>query len=124
VFEGYIFNKKLTQANGQTTWRCAEVIKHKCRALCITRNNVLLRFRRDHTHPNHAKRIGSRTLYAFVDEVEECDAAENKVESDKICEAIIDTGYSMVQQAITYSYNLKLCTVDGEETVIDEDIYL
>jgi FLYWCH zinc finger domain len=135
VFGGYIFNKKLTQANGQTTWRCAEVIKHKCRALCITRNNVLIRARREHSHPNHAKRIGNRTLFTFIDEVEDCSSSQAEtgvlLEPDSVVEALTKcdgaleaggTTYSIVQQA--FSYKVKLCVADDQDPQDVHEIYL
>lgn len=71
VHNGYIFNKKLTQANGHTTWRCADTIKGKCRAVCITKNNVLLVARRQHTHDPHWNRISNRPQYGAEQELDE-----------------------------------------------------
>lgn len=71
MYNGYIFNKKLTQANGHTTWRCADTIKGKCRAVCITKNNILLAVRRQHTHEHHWNRISNRPQYAVEQELDE-----------------------------------------------------
>lgn len=69
VYKGYIYNKKLTQANGHTTWRCCEVLKTRCKAVVITKNNKLVAARRDHCHPDHYSRIGNRPLYEVEEEL-------------------------------------------------------
>lgn len=71
MFRDYIYNKKLTQANGQTTWRCADVLKLRCKAVVITKNGSFIDARRQHNHPSHASRIGQRQLYKVEEELEE-----------------------------------------------------
>lgn len=71
MYNGYIYNKKLSQANGHTTWRCADVIKYKCRAVCITKNNELLSARRLHSHTPHWNRISNRPLYSVEEDLDE-----------------------------------------------------
>ncbi|XP_020813459.1 modifier of mdg4-like isoform X2 [Drosophila serrata] len=71
VFRDYIYNKKLTQANGQTTWRCADVLKLRCKAVVITKNGSFIDARRQHNHQSHASRIGQRQLYKVEEELEE-----------------------------------------------------
>ncbi|XP_016935338.4 modifier of mdg4 isoform X3 [Drosophila suzukii] len=71
VYRDYIYNKKLTQANGQTTWRCADVLKLRCKAVVITRNGSFVDARRQHNHSSHASRIGQRQLYKVEQELEE-----------------------------------------------------
>lgn len=71
VYDGFIFNKKLTQANGHTTWRCSDVSKNRCRAVCTTKNNELVHVRRSHDHQPHWGRIANRQLYNDEDEVDE-----------------------------------------------------
>lgn len=71
VYKDYIYNKKLTQANGQTTWRCADVLKLRCKAVVITKNGEFLDARRQHNHESHSSRIGQRQLYAVEEELEE-----------------------------------------------------
>ncbi|XP_017023347.1 modifier of mdg4-like isoform X2 [Drosophila kikkawai] len=71
VFRDYIYNKKLTQANGQTTWRCADVLKLRCKAVVITKNGSFVDARRQHNHQSHASRIGQRQLYKVEEELEE-----------------------------------------------------
>lgn len=71
VYKDYIYNKKLTQANGQTTWRCVDVLKLRCRAVVITRSGEFLDSRREHNHEPHAARIGQRQLYNVEEELEE-----------------------------------------------------
>ncbi|XP_017140242.1 modifier of mdg4-like isoform X2 [Drosophila miranda] len=71
VYRDYIYNKKLTQANGQTTWRCADVLKHRCKAVVITKNGEFVDARRLHNHESHAVRIGQRQLYKVEEELEE-----------------------------------------------------
>lgn len=67
VYNGCIFNKKQTQGNGHTTWRCVDVVKSKCRAVCITKNSKLMAFRRTHNHEPHWNRILNRALYDVED---------------------------------------------------------
>ncbi|XP_059611346.1 modifier of mdg4-like isoform X5 [Phlebotomus argentipes] len=69
VFDGYIYNKKLTQANGFTTWRCTDVSKTRCRAICITKGSQLVTSRRSHCHEPHWNRISNRPLYSFEDDM-------------------------------------------------------
>lgn len=71
VYRGFIYNKKLTQANGHTTWRCSDVSKNKCRAVCLTHGSALVVARREHDHDDHRERIGTRTLYDVEDDLEE-----------------------------------------------------
>ncbi|XP_017056926.1 modifier of mdg4-like isoform X2 [Drosophila ficusphila] len=71
VYRDYIYNKKLTQANGQTTWRCADVLKLRCKAVVITRDGNFIDARRQHNHESHASRIGQRQLYKVEQELEE-----------------------------------------------------
>ncbi|XP_064550528.1 modifier of mdg4 isoform X3 [Drosophila montana] len=71
VYKDYIYNKKLTQANGQTTWRCADVLKLRCKAVVITKNGEFLDARRQHNHESHASRIGQRQLYNVEEELDE-----------------------------------------------------
>lgn len=71
VYKDYIYNKKLTQANGQTTWRCADVLKLRCKAVVITKNGEFVDARRHHNHESHAGRIGQRQLYKIEEELEE-----------------------------------------------------
>lgn len=63
VYNGYIYNKKLTLANGDITWRCSDVSKKRCGAVCVTRNNNLTSVRRGHQHDPHWKRIFNRPLF-------------------------------------------------------------
>ncbi|KAI8046398.1 modifier of mdg4-like isoform X3 [Drosophila gunungcola] len=71
VYRDYIYNKKLTQANGQTTWRCADVLKLRCKAVVITRDGQFIDARRQHNHESHSSRIGQRQLYKVEQELEE-----------------------------------------------------
>ncbi|XP_073819443.1 modifier of mdg4-like isoform X10 [Musca autumnalis] len=63
VYKGFIYNKKLTQANGQTTWRCIDVLKLRCKAVVITKKNEFVSARREHNHEDHMSRINQRPLY-------------------------------------------------------------
>ncbi|XP_013102004.1 modifier of mdg4 isoform X9 [Stomoxys calcitrans] len=63
VYNGFIYNKKLTQANGHTTWRCIDVLKMRCKAVVITKKNELVIARREHNHEDHMQRINQRPLY-------------------------------------------------------------
>ncbi|XP_017865662.1 PREDICTED: modifier of mdg4-like isoform X5 [Drosophila arizonae] len=71
VYKDYIYNKKLTQANGQTTWRCADVLKLRCKAVVITKNGEFVDARRQHNHESHVSRIGQRQLYNVEEELDE-----------------------------------------------------
>ncbi|XP_023036496.1 modifier of mdg4 isoform X3 [Drosophila willistoni] len=71
VYRDYIYNKKLTQANGQTTWRCADVLKLRCKAVVITKGGQFIDARRNHNHECHTGRIGQRQLYNVESELEE-----------------------------------------------------
>lgn len=70
VYRGYIYNKKQTQANGQTTWRCSEMSKNRCRAVCITLNSGLVSARRDHQHSAHWERFANRELYSTENDID------------------------------------------------------
>lgn len=73
VYNGFIYNKKLTQANGHTTWRCCDVSKNRCRAVCTTKDNSLMDARRDHDHEAHWDRIANRMLYTQEEELDQHD---------------------------------------------------
>ncbi|XP_055695322.1 modifier of mdg4-like isoform X2 [Lutzomyia longipalpis] len=70
VLDGYIYNKKLTQANGLTTWRCIDVSKTRCRAICITKGSQLVTSRRSHYHEPHWNRISNRPLYNYEEDAD------------------------------------------------------
>lgn len=70
IYHGYIYNKKQTQANGQTTWRCSEMSKHRCRAVCITLNSSLVSVRRGHQHQPHWERFTNRELYTTEQDID------------------------------------------------------
>lgn len=63
VYKGYIFNKKQTQANGHTTWRCIDLTKNRCTAVCTTKDNKLKSVRRAHHHPPHWNRISNKKYF-------------------------------------------------------------
>lgn len=69
VFEGYIYGKKITYSNGNTNWRCADYIKHKCFASILTNNSRLVRRRLQHLHPPHTARLMNKKLYETENEV-------------------------------------------------------
>lgn len=71
VYDGFIYNKKLTQASGHTTWRCSDVSKNKCRAVCVTKFSRLISARRNHDHEPHWNRISNRILYNVESDLEE-----------------------------------------------------
>lgn len=76
VYKGFIYNKKLTQANGHTTWRCSDVSKNKCRAVVLTKRSRLVVAKRQHIHEDHWDRIGVRTLYDVEDELDSTEFVE------------------------------------------------
>ncbi|CRK91981.1 CLUMA_CG005563, isoform B [Clunio marinus] len=63
VYEGFIFNKKITYSNGNTNWRCVDFLKHKCLAGCLTKDNKLIRRRMEHKHPAHTKKLLNKRFY-------------------------------------------------------------
>lgn len=67
VFEGFIYNKKITYSNGNTNWRCADFIKHKCLASCITKSNQMIRRRLEHKHLPPSAKLSNKKLYATED---------------------------------------------------------
>ncbi|XP_065073198.1 modifier of mdg4-like isoform X4 [Ochlerotatus camptorhynchus] len=71
VYKGYLYNRKLTQLNGNTTWRCIEVSKLRCKAICVTKKNKLIRAKRQHIHENHNSKIKNRPLYAYPEDLDE-----------------------------------------------------
>lgn len=71
VYKGYLYNRKLTQQNGNTTWRCIEVSKLRCKAICVTKFNKLIRAKRQHIHENHDSKIKNRPLYDYPEDLEE-----------------------------------------------------
>jgi hypothetical protein len=64
VYEGFIYNKKITYSNGNSNWRCADFIKHKCFASCITKDNQMIRRRLEHKHPQPTAKLLNKKLYA------------------------------------------------------------
>lgn len=92
VYLGFIFNKKITQINGHTTWRCCEVSRLKCRAIVTTKNGKRIRSRDVHNHPDHRAKLLRRPLYDIEDELDEY--IEIKSTNPKICDMIgvIDVG--------------------------------
>ena len=92
VHDGFIFNKKIGQANGHVTWRCSDLSKNRCRAVCITKYNVLISTRRGHDHDNHWGRIANRTMYPREDDMDEYET----VEARPVASAII--GYKSLYE--------------------------
>ncbi|XP_054085977.1 modifier of mdg4 isoform X8 [Zeugodacus cucurbitae] len=84
VYNGYIYNKKVTQSNGQTTWRCIDLLKLRCKAVVITKKNKLVAARRTHNHEDHVQRIGQRPLYKVEEDLNEY--IEIKPEDAKLAE--------------------------------------
>ncbi|XP_062556338.1 modifier of mdg4-like isoform X2 [Armigeres subalbatus] len=71
VYKGFLYNRKLTQRNGSTTWRCIDLAKLHCKAICVTKFNKLIRSKRQHNHANHESKIEHRPLYDFPEDLEE-----------------------------------------------------
>ncbi|XP_062704523.1 uncharacterized protein LOC134286836 [Aedes albopictus] len=71
VYKGFLYNRKLTQQNGNTTWRCIEVTKLRCKAICVTKFNKLILAKRQHSHENHESKIRNRPLYDYPEDLEE-----------------------------------------------------
>lgn len=87
VYKNFIFNKKITQINGHTTWRCAEMAKIKCRALLTTKSGHLIRTRECHNHPDHQAKLLHRLYHDVendMDEVFEIKSSELNVKKINI----------------------------------------
>ncbi|XP_075153004.1 modifier of mdg4-like isoform X8 [Haematobia irritans] len=94
VYNGFIYNKKLTQANGHTTWRCIDVLKMRCKAVVITKKNELVIARREHNHEDHTQRINQRPLYNEEEDLG--DYIELKPDSANITELISMTNIDIL----------------------------
>lgn len=104
VYNGYIYNKKLTQANNNTTWRCIDVLKMRCKAVVITKKNKLVAARREHNHDDHLSRIGERPLYNEEEDLGEY--IELKTDSANLSEFIAVTNIEMLPQKNGKEYKL------------------
>lgn len=60
VVDGYIYGKKITHANGLTTWRCCDARNIKCTAVCLTKDKMLVIRKRKHNHDPHWDRLSNR----------------------------------------------------------------
>ncbi|XP_053946035.1 modifier of mdg4 isoform X9 [Anastrepha ludens] len=104
VYNGYIYNKKLTQANGQTTWRCIDVLKLRCKAVVITKKNELVAARRSHNHEDHVQRIGQRPLYNVEEDLGEY--IEIKPEDPKLADLMSVSNIEICTQKSGKEYKL------------------
>ncbi|KAM7363398.1 modifier of mdg4 isoform 8-T8 [Cochliomyia hominivorax] len=108
VYNGYIYNKKLTQANGHTTWRCIDVLKMRCKAVVITKKNELVAARREHNHEDHLQRINQRPLYNEEEDLG--DYIELKPDSTSINDFISMTNIDILTQKSGKEYKLYVPT--------------
>lgn len=92
MYKGYIYNKKVTQVNKNTLWRCIDAIKLRCKASVTTKNGVLLRARESHSHNSHSDKLYKKTMYDVEEELDEL--IEIKNEDQKLCNFVdvVDTG--------------------------------
>ncbi|XP_017475182.1 PREDICTED: modifier of mdg4 isoform X4 [Rhagoletis zephyria] len=104
VYNGYIYNKKLTQANGQTTWRCIDFLKLRCKAVVITKKNILVAARRSHSHEDHVQRIGQRPLYNIEEDLGEY--IEIKPEDPKLADFMSVSNIEICPQKSGKEYKL------------------
>lgn len=104
VFNGYIYNKKLTQANGHTTWRCIDVLKMRCKAVVITKKNELVAARREHNHEDHMQRINQRPLYNEEEDLS--DYIELKPDNASITDFISMANIDILSQKSGKEYKL------------------
>lgn len=90
VYMGFIYNRKITQINGHTMWRCSDVSRTKCRATITTKNGKKIRSRNTHNHADHRAKLLRRPL--FDEDLDEY--IEIKSTHSKICDMIgvIDVG--------------------------------
>lgn len=77
VYRDYIYNKKQTQINGNTIWRCCESAKLSCRAVCTTINNEIVSVRRNHNHSSHWDRCINRELFLTEQDINDNEFHEN-----------------------------------------------
>lgn len=63
VYRGYIYNKKTTQLNGNSTWRCLDLSKTRCKAIVRTQLGRLIGVREKHHHGPHTDRLNNRFVY-------------------------------------------------------------
>lgn len=108
IYNDFIYNKKLTQANGHTTWRCVDVLKMRCKAVVITKNNKLVCARRSHNHENHGQKINQRPLYNEEEDLG--DLIELKPESSNLNEFIQMTNIDILPQKSGKEYKLYVPT--------------
>lgn len=106
--------------NGQTTWRCADVLKMRCKAVIITKRNELVAARREHNHSDHKERIGQRALYK-----EEEDLGD--VEELKAVDAIATT--STTTTTVTLSSAavgevISLSTLDNKRNIKEYKLFV
>lgn len=66
IYNGFVFNRKIVLLNGLTSWRCSD-FKEKCRAVAITKNNVMMAAKGQHCHKNHLARISNKTVKVCLD---------------------------------------------------------
>lgn len=92
VYKGFIYNKKVTQVNKNTLWRCIDSIKFRCNSSVTTKNGILLRARENHSHPMHSDKLYNKRLYDVEEELDEF--IEIKTEDQKLCNFVdvVDTG--------------------------------
>lgn len=69
VYQGFVYNKKISYGNGNTNWRCSDFLKHKCFATCITKGDNVIRRRSDHKHPPQMTKFDKTKLYTSVYEL-------------------------------------------------------
>lgn len=74
VYRGYIYNKKTTQLNGNSTWRCLDLSKTRCKAIVRTQNGRFIGVREKHHHGPHTDRLNNRMLYRSE---QDCYAQQN-----------------------------------------------
>lgn len=90
VYQGYIYNKKVTQANGHTVWRCVDVSKNKCHSRIITKHNNLVRALINHSsHLPHNSKLINRRTYDREEELD--DLIEQKIQPSDLLN-LIETG--------------------------------
>lgn len=93
VFMGFIYNKKITQINGHTMWRCSDASRLKCHTTITTKNGKKIRSRGEHNHPDHRAKLLRRPLYDTEEELDEYIEIK-PTNNPKLCDMIgvIDVG--------------------------------
>lgn len=63
IYNGFVYNRKAIFPNGLTTWKCSSLNSMKCRAVIITKNNVMMAAKGHHNHKKHWNQESNKIKY-------------------------------------------------------------